>query len=85
MVLMGEWGLSGGLSGTEFLAFAPDFFFFFFFVTQGHIPRGRQTTPGCSLNFTKSLSVSISLGSALLRACVCVCVPVPTLSVASIK
>lgn len=40
-------------------------------VTRGRIPPGLQTTPGCSLNFTKSLSISISLGSGLLRACVC--------------
>ncbi len=48
-------------------------FYSSFFVTRGRIPRGLQTTPGCSLNFTKSLSVSISLGSGLLRAGVCVC------------
>ena len=58
-------------------------FYSSFFVTRGRIPRGLQTTSGCSLNFTKSLSVSISLGSVLLWAHVCV--SVPTLSVASIK
>lgn len=56
----------GALEHIECSVFGFYSSFFFFFVTRGRIPCGLQTTSGCSLNFTKSLSVSISLGSGLL-------------------